>query len=50
MKRAARRFQVVWWWPEWKGVELRRYTESWALIYHWSLWLGFVEIRRWASA
>ncbi len=29
-----RRYQVVWWWPEWKGVRLH---------------LGFLEIRRWAS-
>ncbi len=44
-----RRYQVVWWWPEWKGVRLHRWTDSWRMIYRWSLHLGFLEIRRWAS-
>ena len=43
-----RRYQVVWWWPEWKGVGVYRWRDSWATIYRWSLRLGFVEVRRWA--
>ena len=42
------RLQVVWWWPEWKGLRLYRWEGNWALIYRWSLLLGFVEVRRWS--
>ena len=42
------RLQIVWWWPEWKRVGVSRWPESWRQIYLWSLWLGFVEVRRWA--
>lgn len=42
------RYQLVWWWPEWKGIGRRRFVGSWAGVYRWSVWLGFVEVRRWA--
>ena len=41
-------YQFVWWWPEWKGIGLQRYTGAWGTVYRWSLWLGIVEVRRWA--
>ena len=49
MRHLTARFQFVWWWPEWRGVRFRRFEESWALIYRWSVTLGFVELRRWAD-
>ena len=41
------KIQWVWWWPEWKGVGFYRWEGDWALIYRWSIRLGFVELRRW---
>lgn len=42
-----RDYQLVWWWPEWKGFGFRRFEEGWAGIYRWSFWVGYLEVRRW---
>lgn len=41
------RFQFVWWWSLAWGFE--RMAGNWAKVYRWRLWLGPLEIRRWAD-
>ena len=43
-------FQFINWFPEYKGFHFFLFNikkSSYALIYEWSLKLGFIEIRKW---
>jgi hypothetical protein len=44
---ARSRYQLVFW-PEWKGIQFIRFEGSRLSIYRWTLFLGVVELRRWA--
>ena len=40
--------QLVTWFPDWKGFKYTNFKETpLATIYHWSLLLGFIELRKW---
>lgn len=47
---ARRTWAVGWllvlWWPEWQGLGLHRWDGALARTYHWSLLLGWLELRR----
>jgi len=43
-------YQIVWWgWRDLAWWLPREYEGGMALVYRWSMWIGPVEIRRWAS-
>jgi len=39
--------QIFSWFPEYKGFHFGYFKNGMALIYKWSLILGFIEIRKW---
>lgn len=39
--------QVVWWFPEWRGLGFHRWDGGANCMFRWSILLGFVELRRW---
>jgi len=41
-------WQVVFWFPEWRGFSFQRMEGIWKRFYVWSLNLGFIEIRKWS--
>jgi hypothetical protein len=43
------RYQFIWWFPCWNGFHFTRFKLGLALIYEWSLMLGYVEIRKWRN-
>jgi hypothetical protein len=44
------RLQFVWWFPVWHGFNFHRFeTTGIALIYAWTLGLGYLEVRKWRS-
>jgi hypothetical protein len=52
MEEGGMKFQLVRWFPEWKGFGFRRlsiYKTGMALIFEWIIWFGFWEIRKWVN-
>jgi len=47
--QGRKRYQFIWW-PRWYGVRGRKqFTAGLALVYEWSLMLGWLEIRKWRT-
>lgn len=50
--RSWRNFQVIWWGWRWawrSPLRFERATPPWSNTYRWCLFIGPVEIRRWAE-
>jgi hypothetical protein len=47
---SIKRYQFISWFPSWQWVAFIRFKHTGlALIYEWSLMLGFWEVRKWRS-
>ena len=43
------KYQIVNWYPDWKGFGKKKWKGGMAYVYEWSLLLGFIEIRKWTK-
>ena len=43
------KYQVVGWYPDWRGFGFRKAKGGLAMVYCWYLNLGYWEIRRWKT-
>jgi len=41
--------QYIWWFPEWKGFRRHMWPGNMSKILHYSILLGWLEIRVWRS-